>query len=253
MDQTWPPSAGSAADTDRLLSRVGELRSLLDSLAPRTEADRKRTLEALDAAENASERIRVLEKLLAESRTREEELTSAVVRESGAAADLQAQLAVAAGTLARSTSAESQLNDAQSRAAAAERRADMLAGELRLRVADANELRERCDRLENDLRAVTAQIAESAAESLRVGRLQEELELARRDAEDQRREAVSSGLKVVEAGATIEALESRIEGMHARILSLSTSSEPEPEAVVDLTEKTNAPEPFRRTDGGGWG
>jgi chromosome segregation ATPase len=248
MDPTLP-EVSPTPDPDRLLARVGELRSLLDSLAPRTEADRKRAQTALDEAAGASERIRVLEKLLGESRVREEELTAAVVRETGSVADLQAQLATTAGSLARSTSAESLLDDAQRRAAAAERRADMLSGELRLRVAESSELRERCEGLENDLRAVTAQVAETASEAGRVTRLAEELELARRDAEDQRREAVSTGLKLVEAEATIEALSSRIEGMQARIRTLTT----EPEKVVDLTTKETGPvEPFRRNDGG-WG
>lgn len=248
MEPLPPPRGGPSPDTARLLSRVGELRSQLNALAPRTEEELTRSRAAVDAAVDASERIQVLEELLAASREREEELTANIIRESGITADLHAQLAEMVGTIARSSSAESMLDEAQLRGDAAERRADMLAGELRVRVSEEAELRERCAVLETDLRAATVQVAETASGSSRVAQLERELEASRREAEEQRRHAVASRLMVAEAEAKLEAISARVDGMQARLVALAAKTPAASGAIIDLTAEATAPKASPRAD-----
>jgi chromosome segregation ATPase len=241
MDRPAPPlpthsEAAQSPDQARLAARIVELRAQLAALAPATDEDRAASRRLADDAAAIHGRVLVLERLLAESRSREEELADRMLREASLEADLHARLTEMAGTLARATDAEALLADATHRAEEAERRAAALAEQARTHARENETLRLRVDGLETDLRAAVAEVAAAAGDRVRSAQLVRERDEARADAEAQRRAAMEGRLRNAEADARVKVLEDRVGSLHERVMGLlaklpgATTSD----AVVDL-------------------
>lgn len=227
-----------APDTAGLAARIGELRAQLGALAPRDEDEVARNRAAAADALAVTERVAVLERLLAGSRWREEELTAEMLREASLEADLHARITEMAGELARAGGAEALLDEAGRRGDEAERRAASLAEEARLHSRENETLRARVESLETDLNAAVGEVVASAAERVRSARLERERDESREEAEQQRRVAMEGRLRTAEAEARMKVLDQRVSSLHERLVGLIArlpAATPQPgEAVLDL-------------------
>jgi len=228
MDLEHPAFAGAASrrlemtpDTARLAARVAELRAQLDALAPTDEISVRRAREAREGVRETHERIAALERLLAASRDREEQLAAHSIRDQGLAADLHAEIADLRAAMARASDAEELLQEAQVRASDAGRRASMLEEQVREQTREAGRLRARAASLEADLRAAITEVAAAASDRVRAGQLERERDAAREEAEQERRRSVESRLRAAEAEARLAVFESRVSALDERLARLT--------------------------------
>lgn len=249
-----PTPVSPAPDTERLAARIVELRAQLAALAPAP----TRSAEVPSAA--LQERVVVLERLLGESRAREEQLTAQLLRGAEVEADLHARVVDLSATVARTMDAEVLLNEAMQRAEDAERRAVTLAEQARAHARENETLHMRVEGLETDLHAAVTEVAASAGDRVRAAQLVTERDEARADAEAQRAAVVEGRLHAAEVQARITALQERVAALQHRVTQLlGTSATPVPgEALVDLrgvdepSAETETPEQQESWRDGGW-
>jgi chromosome segregation ATPase len=216
-----PHEVDPTLDTGRLAARIAELRAQLHAFAPGDDATARRAKEASDATARSAERTIALERLLAASRAREEELAIQSIRDQHVASDLHATIADLSASAARAEEAETLLHAAGQRADAAERRATSFGEELRDLQRENETLRAHTASLESDLRAAVTEIAATGADRVRADRLARELDAARDAAETERATAVELRLQATGAEARVKVLESRMNALDDRLIQLT--------------------------------
>jgi chromosome segregation ATPase len=255
MDSQWTSGKGgepTATPQADLLARLSELRARLDVLAPGDEEAAERARAAADGIRRANERIATLERLLAESRAREETLAAAAVRDHRDIVEMQAHLTELSGTASRVASAEAGIAEAHARAEEADRRAAANEEQMATLESVKQELTTRVATLEEELHAARSLALGVPSDQARASRLETERDAAREEAAAERRAALDARLRLASAEGRVRALTTRLATLDDKVRDLTmqqagaapaeaeaASERPlvqEPEAEAEATE-----------------
>lgn len=229
--------------TDRLVSRLAELRAQVEVLAP---ADQDRGREAIERMLQAQERVATLEQMLARAREREDSLTVQTIRDQAAIADTESRLAEMSAIAARVAMSEAARREEETVAAEANRRLTLAQTEAEARQAEIERLRSRCSELETDLSRLAREVAAATVARAEASRTERERNEARDRASAERRLAAEDRRRAAEANLRATELQSQLRAAERRIVKLTnerSASEAEPEAPPNVLEpkRTEAP------------
>jgi DNA repair exonuclease SbcCD ATPase subunit len=229
--------------TDRLVSRLAELRAQVEVLAP---PDQGRGREAIERMLQAQERVATLEQMLARAREREDGLTVQTIRDQAAIADSEARLAEMIAIAARGATSEAARREEETVAAEANRRLTLAQAEADARQAEIERLRSRCAELETDLSRLAREVAAATVARAEASRTQRERNEARDRASAERRLAAEDRRRAAEANLRATELQSQLRAAERRIVKLTnerSASGTEPEVPPNILEskRTEAP------------
>ena len=238
-DQVPVPSKS----TDRLVSRLAELRAQVEVLAP---SDQDRGREAIERMLQAQERVATLEQMLARARDREDSLTVQTIRDQAAIADSESRLAEMSAIAARVATSEAARREEETVAAEANRRLTLAQAEAEARQAEIERLRSRCSELETDLSRLAREVAAATVARAEASRTERERNEARDRASAERRLAAEDRRRAAEADLRATELQSQLRSAERRIVKLTnerSASAVEPEARPNVLQpkRTKAP------------
>lgn len=225
-DNDLPPSKS----TDRLVSRLAELRAQVEILAP---PDQDRGREAIERMLQAQERVATLEQMLARAREREDSLTVQSIRDQAAIADSESRLAEMSAIAARVATSEAARREEETVAAEANRKLTLAQAEADARRTEIERLRSRCSELETDLSRLAREVAAATVARAEASRTERERNEARDRASAERRLAAEDRRRAAEANLRAAELQSQLLAAERRIVKLTNErgpSETEPEA-----------------------
>ena len=246
-DDDVPPSKS----TDRLVSRLAELRAQVEILAP---PDQDRGREAIERMLQAQERVATLEQMLARAREREDSLTVQTIRDQAAIADHQSRRAEMSAIAARVATSEAARREGEAAAAEAGRRLTIAQAEAEARQAEIERLRTRCSELEIDLSRLAREVAAATVARAEASRTERERNEARDRASAERRLAAEDRRRAAEADLRATELQSQLRAAERRIVKLTnerSASETEPVAPPKVLESRRTETPVEaRTEAG---
>jgi hypothetical protein len=219
--------------TDRLVTRLAELRSQLEVLAPQ---DQEKGREAIERIRQAQERIEALEEMLSKARDLEHELTAKAVRDRGQIFRYEAEISELSAISARVSTAEEARRQAEAVAVESERASALAAAEVEAQRAEIVQLRSRNTELEADLVAVTEKLAAAAVARAEAVRLKAERDEARERAQDERRLAAQDRRRAAEAGLRAAELQHELREAERRMVQVAISTHQESIAVSEDAE-----------------
>ena len=238
------PARSTSADS--LVSRLAELRSQVEVLAP---ADQDRGREAIEQIHQAQERVATLELMLARAREREDSLTVQTVRDQAAIADNEARIAELGAIAARVAESEAARREQGTAATEDKRKLTLAQTEAEARQAEIERLRSRCSELETDLSRLAGEVAAAAVARAEASRTERERNEARDRAHTERQLAAEDRRRAAEANLRATELQAQLRAAERRIVQLTNersapAAEPEPEAPPEVLESTRAEAPW---------
>jgi chromosome segregation ATPase len=213
-DDHVPPSKS----TDRLVSRLAELRAQVEVMAP---PDQDRGREAMERMLQAEERVATLEQMLARAREREDSLTVQTIRDRAAIADAEARIAELGTIAARVAGSEAARREEAAAAAEDRRRLTLAESEAEARLAEIERLRSRCSGLEEDLGRLAGEVAAATIARAEASRTERERNEARDRAAAERRLAAEDRRRAAEANLRATELQSQLRNAERRIVHLT--------------------------------
>ncbi len=233
----------ASKSTDRLVSRLAELRAQVEILAP---PDQDRGREAIERMLQAQERVATLEQMLARAREREDSLTVQSIRDQAAIADSESRLAEMSAIAARVATSEEARREAETVAAEADRKLTLAQAEAEARQGEIERLRSRCSELETDLSRLAREVAAATVARAEASRTERERNEARDRASAERRLAAEDRRRAAEANLRATELQAQLLAAERRIVKLTnerSASETAPEAPPNVLEsrRTEAP------------
>jgi DNA repair exonuclease SbcCD ATPase subunit len=229
--------------TDRLVSRLTELRAQVEVLAP---PDQDRGREAIERMHQAQERVATLELMLARAREREDSLTVQTIRDQAAIADGEARIAELSTIAARVAASEAARREESAAAAEDKRKLTLAQTEAEARQEEIERLRSRCSELETDLSRLAGEVAAATVARVEASRTERERNEARDRAYTERRLAAEDRQRAAEANLRATELQSRLRKAEQRIVQLTnerSASGAESEAPPKVLESNGAEAP----------
>jgi hypothetical protein len=208
----------TSKSTDRLVSRLAELRAQVEILAP---PDQDRGREAIERMLQAQERVATLEQMLARAREREDSLTVQSIRDQAAIADSESRLAEMSAIAARVATSEAARREEETVAVEANRKLTLAQAEADARQAEIERLRSRCSELETDLSRLAREVAEATVARAEASRTERERNEARDRASAERRLAAEDRRRAAEANLRAAELQSQLLAAERRIVKLT--------------------------------
>jgi hypothetical protein len=224
----------TSKSTDRLVSRLAELRAQVEILAP---PDQDRGREAIERMLQAQERVATLEQMLARAREREDSLTVQSIRDQAAIADSESRLAEMSAIAALVATSEAARREEETVAAEANRKLALAQAEADARQAEIERLRSRCSELETDLSRLAREVAAATVARAEASRTERERNEARDRASAERRLAAEDRRRAAEANLRATELQSQLLAAERRIVKLTNergASETAPEAPANV-------------------
>jgi chromosome segregation ATPase len=222
--------------TDRLVSRLAELRAQVEVLAP---PDQVCGREAIERMLQAQERVATLEQMLARAREREDSLTVQTIRDQATIEDSEARLAEMGAIAARVATSEAARREEETVAAEANRRLTLAQAEAEARQAEIERLRSRCSELETDLSRLAREVAVATVARAEASRTERERNEARDRASAERRLAAEDRRRAAEANLRAAELQSQLRAAERGIVKLTnerSASGAEPRALPKALE-----------------
>jgi hypothetical protein len=167
-------------------------------------------MDDTDTPLGAATRIEALEALLAQSREREEALTSQSFKDQATIVRFGTKNAELASLAAGAAAAEVARREAEGAAADAERRLTIAKAELETRLAEIEQLRGRCAELRSDMESLAGEAAVAAVARAETERLTRERDQARERALAERRLAADDRARADEAERLVALLQGRL-------------------------------------------